>query len=76
MSRPAAPSPLSIPPGFNKEYLTILPEMNSKNSSTSDKVEKLSDRVDTLYDDYEQSDYQYDNGNVTEVNFMSILLNA
>ena len=53
--RPAGPSP---PTGFNKECLTILSEMNS----TSNKVEKLSDRVDNLYDDYEQSDYQYDYG--------------
>ena len=61
MSRPAVPSPPTTPAGFNKECLTILREMNSEISLTSDKVEKLSDRVDTLYDDYEQSDYQYDN---------------
>ena len=40
--------------------------MNSKFSSTSDKVEKLSDRVETLYEDYEQSAYQYDYGYMYE----------
>ncbi|MCG8078810.1 MAG: hypothetical protein JAY75_21550 [Candidatus Thiodiazotropha taylori] len=58
--KPVEVTPPTTSAGFNKECLSILLEMNIKLSNTSDKVEKLSDRVDTLYDYYDYNEgYEY-----------------
>lgn len=54
-----------IPPsvtGMNKEMISILREMNTNISKQGEKLETLTNRVDSLYNDYEyqESDYSYD----------------
>ena len=52
-ARSSAPTPPTSNTIFNKECLSILREMNSNISKNNEKVEKLSQRVDALYEEEE-----------------------
>lgn len=54
----------SVPANFSSEVVNILKELHSNQNKVNDKLEKLSSRVDSLYDSYsyenENENYEYD----------------